>query len=205
MGHNIEYFSYKENVDKKKVQRDMDNYVAHADWQEGCSGLYNNIRWIDVVLNDYDEAMDYIEKHDRDNYDQLAVKYYVYPPLVKSKTYETLKERAERLRARYNELKNNIHYKDVKAKFITCRFCDSKISVTVLADRLKSYAHWGNRNECPVCGRDLRPESTIELIEKARQNAEKAEKDLRDEEKKLKAKQRKNATIKWLVKIEYHT
>ena len=51
----------------------------------------------------------------------------------------------------------------------------------------------------------MRPESILELIEKAKQNASKAKKDYEAEVKKLQEKQKKQAVIKWLVKIEYHT
>ena len=44
MGHNIKYFEYKEDVDRRKVEAQLDNYVAHEDWQEGCSGLNSPIR-----------------------------------------------------------------------------------------------------------------------------------------------------------------
>lgn len=39
MGHNIHYATYRENVNKKIVQNEWDEYAAHEDWQEGCSGL----------------------------------------------------------------------------------------------------------------------------------------------------------------------
>ncbi len=205
MGHNIMHYTYKHNVNKRKVQDELDSYVRHADWQEGASGLPNPIRWLNVTLDSYEEAEKYIKEHDNDWYDQIAVMYYENHNLKPSKTYETLKERAERLNRRYMELRDKIHYADVKSKFITCRYCDSKISVAVLSGKLKSWAYWGKRNNCPVCGRDLRPESTLALIETAKKNAEKAAKDLKAEEKKLMEKQKKNAEIKWLVKIEYHT
>lgn len=38
MGHNIMHEVYPENVDRNKVQRDWDNYAAHADREEGCGG-----------------------------------------------------------------------------------------------------------------------------------------------------------------------
>lgn len=205
MSHNIQYFTYSKDVNKKQVNADIDNYVAHEDYQEGCSGLYSPIRWIDKILDTYEDAEEYINSHDKGDYDSLAVMYYEYPKFKETKTYEVLKERAERLKKRYLELRDRIHYADVKSKFITCRFCESKISTDVLSNKVKSYAFWGKRNDCPVCGRDLRPESALDIIEKARQNAEKAEKDLKAERRKIEKKLIRQAEIKWLVKIEYHT
>lgn len=77
MAHNIKYFEYKEDVDRKKVQANLDNYVAHEDWEEGCSGLDSPIRWIENcgVFDSYDEALEYIKSHDKGWYDSLAVRY----------------------------------------------------------------------------------------------------------------------------------
>ncbi len=203
--HNIEYFTYDKDVDKKKVSANLDNYVAHEAWKEGSSGLYNPIRWIEKILDSFEAAEEYIKVHDKGDYDNLAVMYYEYPKFEATKTYEILKERAERLTRRYIELRDKIHYVDVKSKFITCRFCESKISTAVLSGKIKSFAYWGKRNDCPVCGRDLRPESALDIIEKARLNAEKAGNDLKAEQKKIEKKMIKQAKVKWLLKIEYHT
>ena len=35
MSHNIQHYDYPENVDQKKVFRDLANYVRHEAWQEG--------------------------------------------------------------------------------------------------------------------------------------------------------------------------
>lgn len=45
----------------------------------------------------------YISEHDRDRYDQLAVRFYDYGKVEPTKTYNTLKERSERLERRYVE------------------------------------------------------------------------------------------------------
>ena len=50
MSHEVCHFTYPKNVNKAKVQKDLDNYVAHEDWQEGCTGLYHNIRWLDSKI-----------------------------------------------------------------------------------------------------------------------------------------------------------
>lgn len=39
MGHQIYYQTYSEKVNKQQVQHYWDNYAAHEDWQEGCTGL----------------------------------------------------------------------------------------------------------------------------------------------------------------------
>ena len=68
MGHNIHYATYPENVNKKIVQNEWDEYAAHEDWQEGCSGLPGKIRWLDHVCDTPEEAEEYISSHDKGNY-----------------------------------------------------------------------------------------------------------------------------------------
>ena len=63
MGHNIMHEVYPENVDRNKVQRDWDNYVAHADRGEGCGGLSKKIRWLEGhVCDSYEDAENYIRQ-----------------------------------------------------------------------------------------------------------------------------------------------
>lgn len=207
MGHEILYRDYPENVNKKSVEADWNHYAAMEGWQEGSSGLKNPIRWIERhVCESYEDAEAYIEKHDKGWYDQIAVRYKEAEPVKPSKTFLALKERADRLNARYKELDTAIHYKDVKSKLITCGHCESKISTQVLTGRLAAARGWINRNLCPVCGQDLRPASTLEKIQRAKENAQKAVKDVHAEMKKQQEKAAAKATkLRWLVKIEIHT
>ena len=144
-------------------------------------------------------AREYIEKNDKGWYDQLAVRFFQYSNIVVSKTYKVLEERAKRLQARYEELRTKVHYEDTKSAFITCRNCQSKLAGCYIGSEKRI------KNICPVCSADLRPKSTLAIIETARKNAEKAKKDLIAEERKLQEKQKKQSIVKWLVKIEYHT
>ena len=74
MGHNIQHYDYPENVDQKKVFRDLANYVQHEAWQEG--GHLNEIRWLDAKpLPSRDDAEEFLNKHDKGWYDCLAVRY----------------------------------------------------------------------------------------------------------------------------------
>lgn len=75
MAHNICHFDYHCSNSQKKVERDLDNFVAHEDWQEGATGLPQPIIWIDRVFPNRDEALGYIKSNDRGWYDCLAVKY----------------------------------------------------------------------------------------------------------------------------------
>ena len=36
--HNIEYYTYDENVKRELVQKELDHHAAMEDYQEGCTG-----------------------------------------------------------------------------------------------------------------------------------------------------------------------
>lgn len=75
MAHNIRHLDYHCSVSQKQVQKRLDNYVACEDYEEGASGLPQPIRWINHLCKNREEAIEYIESHDRGWYDCLAVQY----------------------------------------------------------------------------------------------------------------------------------
>ena len=75
MAHNIHLLDYHCSVSKRAVQKRLDAYVAIEDAGEGASGLPNPIRWIEHLCKNRDEAVEYIESHDKGWYDCLAVQY----------------------------------------------------------------------------------------------------------------------------------
>lgn len=190
--HNIEYRSYDEKVNKDKVKKDIDHFVAMEDWQEGCSGLLNGIRWIDMTFASYNDARDYIEAHDRGHYDNLAVKYRVADnDILKVKKYKELKERNDRLWKEYSDMANASYMAGVKSLLVTCSKCGSKISSR----------HW-KRNNCPVCGEDFRSKTTLDRINAKLMAFKKAEAEM----ERYKADYaEKHGKVNWLVKFEYHT
>lgn len=190
--HNIEYRTYDEKVNKEKVKKDIDHFVAMEDWQEGCSGLLRGIRWIDKTFASYNDAQDYIERNDRGSYDNLAVKYRVADNgITKAKKYAELKERQERAWREYADLSNASYMEGVKSLLVTCSKCGSKISSK----------HW-RRNNCPVCGQDFRSKTTLDRIDAKLKASRKAEAEL--EQYKADYAE-KHGKVNWLVKFEYHT
>ena len=194
--HNIEYFTYKENVDKKKVISYLNDYVARQDRQEGCSGLYRDIRWLDVECDTYEEAIKYIENHDRGDYDNLAVKYknYANVEIKPAKACESLKIKIAELteKKRAYETQHGVH--NFKSSYIGCSRCGSKINREYLK---------GNR--CPVCGEDLRGKTTLDTLKRYDERIKEATEALKEEQLKNKKKHEKKAKTEWIVKIEYHT
>ncbi len=192
MSHNIRTETYNEKVNRRKVQNEWDTVVAHEDYGEGATGLPNTIRWIENGLSeDYDEAMERIEKLDNGWYDCLAVKYKEYKT-PNSKQYNELKERLNKANNDLYVKQTRQHYseKTTKSAYIGCKECGSKISVKHL-----------RRNYCPVCGKDLRPDTTLKEIQRIKTKIAELEKQLKEKER----SNNKNYEVRWLVKVEYHT
>lgn len=194
MGHEIKHFTYPENVNKTKVQHDLDNYAAREDWQEGCSGLNSPIRWIDHVCANYDEAEAYIESHDKGWYDQLAVKYREYEKIEPTKALLSLKDRLEKEVEKATWYAAAHSVSSFKAEFVGCPDCGSKLKRTLLKSE-----------KCPLCRAELRGKTTVETLARYDANIRDLQKQIKEEEKKMQEKNLKKSTIKWLVKIEYHT
>ena len=98
MGHQIYTESFPLNCDKKKVQEHFDSIARHEDYYEGASGLPAPIRWIDdVILDNREAALKWIEENENPWYVQLAVRYREYPNFVPSVKYNKLVYRANEL------------------------------------------------------------------------------------------------------------
>lgn len=190
--HNIEYYTYLENCNRKNVEKELNNYVAHQTYQESGHGLDRPIRWLNVEpLPDYDAAKKAIEDHDSGWYDQLAVRYRQLPANVSNKKIEELKNKAAEVYQTLMQLEKKVVVKDFKAQLVTCKKCGSKLN--------KDYL---NSNFCPLCRSDMRSDTTQKRIAALRQKHQELQEALRKEQAALAAKKGK---VMWLVKIEYHT
>ena len=162
--HNIEYFTYDENVNREWVQKELDHYVACEDHVEGCTGLGRNIRWLDntAVYGDYGLAEQGIKANDRGWYDCLAVKFMEPVKGFTTEKLEQLKAKARDAGDAYRK-KNDVLANCLKAEYIGCKACGSKLK--------REYIH---TNYCPLCRSDLRPMSTLKAVEAAKAKWDKA-------------------------------
>lgn len=188
MSHNIMYDTYPENVDKGRVQKSWDNYVAIADRGEGASGLPGQIRWLSTVCDSEDEAHDYIRSVDSGNYDQIAVRFR--RAAAPSAKLSELRKKLQEAETAFHTMDFDVHYSHTTTKFVGCKKCGSSLAREYL-----------DTNFCPMCHNDLRPQSTRDRIAKAREKADKLRQQVREEEK----KNNKKGKLFWLVKVEYHT
>lgn len=187
--HNIEHHTYPEKVNKKQVQKEMDHIAAMEDWQEGCTGLNKDIRWLEgTIYPNLQAAEDAIHKLDRGWYDQLAVKYYEPVSFTDAKRQQLEGKRNEAL-DEYHRRDTKVYPKTLSSAFIGCKKCGSRLAVQYLPS-----------NFCPVCKNDLRPDYMLKSIQAAEQKLKTANIRLSEYIDKHSKKQ-----VYWLVKIEYHT
>ena len=191
MGHCTEHFVFDVNKNKKVIEAEMNQRaIFEGDYHKS---LNQDIRWIDHICEDEDEARTYVESHDKGWYDQLAVKFRDYPKLEPTKTLLNLKERVKREKEKKENYMKMHSISTFKIEFIGCSGCGSKLKRKLL-----------HGERCPLCSTDLRGKTTIDTIQRYNDNIEKLKKQIKEEEKKIQRKNIKKAKIKWLVKIEYH-
>ena len=199
MSHNIKHSSFKVSLGekgKKQCEKEWNEYVKRETWKEGGNGLYSPIRWIDFICDSLEDAEKYIEEHDNGWYDQLAVKYRQVPSSeIKSSKLTNLLKQLETARQRINNLSQMNYFENHKSAFLGCKTCLSKISQQYLTKRYY----------CPVCGNDMRSETHLERLKKAKENVSSVQNAIEEERKYLYKKSIKKAELYWLVKIEYHT
>ena len=200
MGHEVRHYDVKENIDRVAFEKKLDHMVAMDDWQEGASGLPKSIRWIESagVLDSYDDALDYIEKHDHRAYDQLAVRYNATKDEFKpSAKFLNAKEREKNAREAYKNLtdKINADFFGAKSEYVGCKGCGSKLS-------RKHLSH----PTCPLCKNSLLSETASTRLsrsfDKIKDSKKKADDAWKADEKRR--KKGKIGDVRWLVKIEYH-
>ena len=196
MSHVINQEIFADSAVNTKQKRDLikahwDEVVSHEDYMEGAIGLPYPIQWQDHMtpFEDVCAAKEYIRKMSlTHSYLQIAVPFY--KPGKKTKAIERLEEKLQKASTELSDLDDRIYYTPatIKSQFITCKECGSKLSVKHL-----------NRNYCPVCRHDLRPDTFHSKIAKMREKIVELTEKIRDCAKKSKGQKKY-----WLVKIEYH-
>lgn len=188
MGQCIRYYDCKER-DKKAEEASLAEYVENECWQEG--GHISPIRWLShEPFACKDDAKKFLEQQDKGWYDCLAVRYKA--PLDTKVLRDAQKAEAVAW-SKYNALQSADYPSTLSSEFISCRNCHSKLN------RLALMQPGNRRNICPVCKADLRPQSTLDRINRALKATEKAQKRTRQAERNAKKQE-----VRWLIKIEYH-
>lgn len=198
MGHSIQFYEVEVSKGKKgqdEIER-LANYEAE-EYGDYRSPLNSAIRWIDVTYDSYEEAENAIlNVHDKGWYDQLAVKYKSYKPKEKTKAIINQEERLVKLKEDLEDYFDKNALKNKKTQYVGCKNCGSKIN----KDYISGASHYWNK--CNVCSHSLASKTTLKTIENKKLKIE----ELEEKVKKMiiENNQKGKATLKWLVKTEYH-
>lgn len=171
MGHQINHYTTKV-TNEKKFKAWIKEITCNAyDPMETCS--YHGCLTIHdkKVYKDYEAALEAIKHLDKGWYDDHVVMYYGISDEGRKKIREWDKKRTSYIEA------HSIHKRT--SNYIGCPGCGSKLNLGYLRGE-----------KCPLCGKELRPYSTIEKICWYDNKIEECTKKYRQEY--------------WLAKIEYH-
>lgn len=116
------------------------------------------------------------------------------------KQFETIKLRLETEREKLEKLYKDTFPFNVKAAYVTCRECGSKISTKVMKER----RNCDREQACPVCGsfKDLYSVTASERITKAKARCSKADRAFAEAKKKLDTTAVKNPVDKFKQAVD---
>lgn len=199
MGHSVQYYT----VEVSKGQKGKDHIESIANQDAIEQGDYNSslnseIRWIDNIYADEEDAEKGIEKHDNGWYDQLAVKYKKHEGAKKTKAIENMEKRLEKYRNDLIDYKTKNSVSNRKSQFVGCGKCESKINKEYIESRTNLWT-W---NICPLCNNELSSQTVLQAIKSKEERIKEAEERLH---KLIKENNKKGKhTLMWLIKTEFH-
>ena len=129
-----------------------------------------------------------MQEHSGGFYSGVAVKYKYYRYTATPKSQELAKKR-DKLYAEMYDYQVSTSVRNKKSQFIGCPECSSKLN----RERLK------HRNECPVCGTDLRCKTVQDKLANYKKRIKRTDEQSQEAMKKI------YIGDNWLVKWEYHS
>lgn len=185
--HTICYWTVRDNPkDRKNVVLDIQEYA-----KENGDGYHSHIVWHDNMrpFDTEEDAKKYLEDTYKE-YSDHAVPFLDYSDVKKRASAEKIEAQIQKLHEDKKAWADTHSVKTFKAQYVGCPDCGSKLS----REHLKS-------EKCPLCHTDLRSKTTLEKLEWYDEKIKLAKKLLVEEIKKQKDK----ATVKWLIKFEFHS
>lgn len=188
--HNINYLDFPENTSEKSITSEILSVISRSGDGYGTESVQFDRS---TICKSYDDAVDWIDHHDRNgsySYSGIAVRFYDYNEVKPTKKMEQIQNRIGETQKKAREYIMTHSVKNLKASFIGCPTCGSKLC----RERMHSEC-------CPLCNTDLRSETTREKIKEYQEKI----RVLSDQLKSERFANKKNVTIRWLVKYEYHS
>ena len=202
MGHCCQVLTFEPTATKAQIIAECNEWGnANSNYHEcgGHGGLGGQIRFTDKIFDTEDDATEYLD-HTFGDYRLTAVRFKRSLMTKTAKPTQKLlaaRKKVQELESRYSMLSRKPHYAGVSSKTVGCKKCGSALATAYCG---RSYV-----NNCPVCGADLRPPSTLEIIERTKVNLAQARKELQALEKSFAQKQSGGKyALCWAVACEVH-
>lgn len=192
---------YPADVDRREVYSAFNYQILHSTWDEGGHEL-DGITWLwdSAPLANEDKAKKFLEKRlfasKCTGTCGIAVRYLQAPVQMESKTLKDLRTKRAVAAAHFIELDREIYPMSLNTAFFSCKTCGSRINREQFLNRSAI-----NNNVCPVCGKDLRPATTLKRIERAQAAVDKLDEKVTAEQNRV---NQKHGEVRWLVMATYH-
>lgn len=186
------YYDYPESVDKETIMREIDDSL------ENERGRYDPVFQGYVFSNmepfeDRDKALEYLYSDAGGKYyrnKNFGVRYYSREDKKKTKKMQDLERRISETEGKMAKYIAEHSVSTFKAEFIGCPECKSKIAKRFIP----------STNKCPLCGADLRSETTIKILNGYKQKIKELNKLLETEIK----KNQKKGEVYWLISAQLY-
>lgn len=177
---------------KEQIIRAAEEFAYYnTDRQENYNGSYHgDLTFKNITFEDIEEAKEYLEKsHER--YRDIAVQYKAYSK-VSNKSIEKQEKRIKELSEDLQSFSSKPHFANHSSKLVSCKHCESKINSEFLK----------HTNFCPVCRKDLRPQSTLDRIKSKQDKITELNKKLKLDKKNVQKKAKYK--VKWAALVSVH-
>ena len=186
MGHAVLYRSFDVKKSRQSIADEVLNVVANSG---DCYGT-QRIHFNESKVKSYEEAQQFLEKESRGQYyPGEAVMYYDTDHLPENKAVAALRSKYKKTLDDLQKFNEESTVRNFKAKYIGCKKCGSSLSKDFLRG-----------DSCPLCRADLRSKTTLDRISAYQKRLEDIQKKIESEKK----KQWEKASLKWMVRFEYH-
>ena len=156
MGHEIHHDDFKVTTSKERI---LAMVSARAERDGDYHTPITSIEWQNRCFDSREDAEKYLNNLGG-FYRQVAVQFKYQNDFVPSKALENTTEKARQAIVAYRTLNEAFHFGNHKSATVGCKNCGSKIALKYLRS-----------NICPVCRKDLRPETTQKRIKALKEKA----------------------------------
>lgn len=186
MGHQISFNTFSATNSINDIIHELTEF-SERDGDSG--GIYRSFKIVKTVFNSIDEADNWINDNDV-SYGNFIVKAWSKTPPKNTKSYLDLFDKILEIKSQIVKLQDVIN--NFKSAYISCKTCNSKISIKYMKlDHKSSHC-------CPVCGASFINATLNKKISSLEEKISKLNEKIKNWESKH------NNKLVYRTKIEFH-